>query len=71
MLKKVLMDWQPAAKPGLEQDDLGFAFVRRIGMEPSLLWVESHDLGCNVLCSRRNCRGVPYVVLLSGSSRLR
>ena len=33
MLKKVLMDWQPAAKPDQEQDKLGFAFVRRIGME--------------------------------------
>jgi len=57
MLKKVLMDWQPGAKPGQEQDDLGFAFVRQIAMEPSLLWVKSHEFGCNVLCSKRNCWG--------------
>jgi len=57
MLKKVLMDWQPAAKPGPEQDALGFAFVRRIGMEPLLLWVKPDDFGCNALCSKRNCLG--------------
>ncbi len=57
MLKKVLMDWQPTAKPGPEQDALGFAFVRRIGMEPSLLWVKSHEFGSNALCSQRNCSG--------------
>ncbi len=59
MLKKVLMDWQPAAKPDQEQNDLGFAFVRQIGMHFSLLWVKPHETGCNALCSKRNCGGCP------------